>query len=306
MMHGVIFIWGFTGVIGKKLEHLDAEVIVVYRTLIGFLTLGAVMLLTRRKVSFNKKTFLKVCGVGVLIAAHWVTFFQSIHYSNVSYALIFFSTTALFTSFLEPLLMKKRFKPIELIMGVIVILGILIIALNSTPEQTQGSTPKNFNLGMLCAIISAFLAALFSVINAQLVAKNDAVPITFIELIVGCLVTFVGVIIYYALGTDLPLYETITMQFSISISDFIWLFVLGSICTAFAFFMGIYLMKFITPFTMNLSVNMEPIYAMIIAVMWFKGSEVMEPLFYLGAAIIIGAVVMNAYLKKAQKKKISS
>lgn len=291
-MHMVIFIWGFTGVIGKLLNEVPVHSIVFYRMLIGFLAVGLFMLITRRKLKMKPKVVAQVAGTGVIIAAHWITFFLSIYYSNVSFALIFFSTTALFTSFLEPLLMKRRFDPTELIMGAVVVAGISVIGYDSM--MNEKNEVISYTLAMVCAIVSAFLAALFSVINAIFVIRNDSVEITFYELIAGC----IGIgITYFATG-DLNM-----ESLALTNNELYLLLVLGIVCTAFAFFMGNWLMKFISPFTMNLNINMEPIYAIIIALIIFQESEVMSPVFYIGASVIIGAVVFNAYLKAKRTRK---
>lgn len=294
MMHGIIFIWGFTGVLGKALQDLSSATIVFYRMLIGFVVIGLFLIFSGKGLIISKKMLFKTTGIGLLIAAHWITFFQSIHLSNVSFALIFFSTAALFTSFLEPLLMKKKFAPSELIMGIVVVLGISIIAYDSlATDRPDLGANTNYPLAIVYAITSAFLASTFSILNAILVKDGDAVKITFFELMTGCI--FIGVI-YGSLG--LLNAETLTIngyQFGL-------LAILGVICTGFAFYVGVWLMRHITPFTMNLSVNMEPIYAIIIALIWFRGSEVMSKWFYLGAAVVIGAVFFNAWWKGKKKK----
>jgi len=296
LMHMVIFIWGFTGILGKMLdqENVPVHTIVFYRMLIGLVAIGLFMILSRRKITMSKKTILQTAGTGVIIAAHWITFFLSIYYSNVSFGLVFFSTTALFTSFLEPWIMKKKFDYKELTMGAVVVGGIALIGFDSTNQvQPIASSHLNYGLAMICAISSAFLAALFSVINATFVKNNDSVQITFFELFAGC----VAVGLFYFASGDFSNNELILTS-----SSLLMLLVLGVICTAFAFFMGNWLMNFISPFTMNLSVNMEPIYAMIIALIVFQESEVMSPVFYMGAGIIILAVFFNAYLKGRRKK----
>ena len=297
LMHLVIFIWGFTGVLGKLLdqENVPVHTIVFYRMLIGFIAIGVVIIVSRKKITMSPKTILQTSGTGVLIAAHWITFFLSIYYSNVSFGLIFFSTTALFTSFLEPWLMKKKFDPKELFMGAIVVVGIAIIGYDAMRQSDHDNSPNlNYTLAIMCALISAFLAALFSVINANFVKTNDSVQITFFELTSGCLA--VGAFYFFTGNFS-------NNELSITGDALVMLIVLGVICTAFAFFMGNWLMNFITPFTMNLSVNMEPIYAIIIALLIFRESEVMSPVFYVGAGIIIGAVFFNAYFKGQRKKR---
>ncbi len=293
LMHLIILIWGFTGVIGKLLDDVPVLTLVMYRMLIGGVGIGIFILLRRKPIRMARKTILQVIGTGWLIALHWLTFFLSIHFSNVSFALIFFSTTALFTCFLEPWIMKKKFNPMELIMGAVVVGGITIIGYDSV-IQAKGEV-ISYKWAMVTAIISAFLAALFSVINAKFVQDdNDSVEITFFELMAGCLM--VAGIALFSGGFN-------SAALSLSWLQVTFLLILGLVCTAFAFFMGNWLMKFITPFTMNLNINMEPIYAIVIALAVFGDSEVMSPVFYIGAVIIIGAIFVNAMLKGRNRRK---
>jgi drug/metabolite transporter (DMT)-like permease len=295
LMHMVIFIWGFTGVLGKLLDNVPVHSIVFYRMLIGFLVIGVFMIIARKKITLRGKSLLKVSGTGLIMAAPWITFFASIYYSNVSFALVFFSTTALFTSFLEPILMKKKFNPSELIMAIVVVGGISIIAYDAMSHESSISNENlNYGLAIGCALASAFLAASFSVINAIFVQKIDSIQISFFELMSGCVA--IG-IVYFSTGNFSNGELILTWE------ELGMLLILGSVCTAFAFLLGNWLMKFITPFTMNLSVNMEPIYAILIAIFIFPDSEVMTPIFYIGAGIIIAAVLVNGILTSKRKKR---
>ena len=142
------------------------------------------------------------------------------------------------------------------------------------------------------ALLSAFLAAVFSIINSVLVKEYDSKVITLYEIFGGFLAISIATIAIGEHGMD---------AFNISLYQFTLLFVLGSICTSFAFLMGVYIMKFIPAYTVNLSVNMEPIYAVILALLFFGSNEVMSLNFYLGAAIVVGTILMNAYFKRKKK-----
>ena len=289
LLHFVILIWGVTGVIGKKLAFTGMESIpiVIYRMLIGWATLLLFMLIIKRSVKIDRKGLLKTLGTGVIIAAHWWAFFKSIELSNVSIALIFMSTTALFTSFVEPIITKKKFDYKELLMGILVVIGIFIII-----NELTYNANKEYFWAIILALISAFFAAIFSVINSVLVKEYDSQAISLYELFGG----FAALTL-----TTLLMGEHQISEFNITMAQFILLFILGSVCTSFAFLMGVYIMKFIPAYTVNLSVNMEPIYAIILAILIFGDSEVMSLNFYLGSLIVVGTILMNAYFKRKRK-----
>tara|TARA_B100001287_G_scaffold70393_1_gene58066 strand:- start:70842 stop:71729 length:888 start_codon:yes stop_codon:yes gene_type:complete len=290
MLHFTIIIWGFTGIIGKTLDlsGLNANEVVFWRMLIGWITLLIYLILIKKKLTVSKSTFLKLFGNGVLIALHWYCFFEAIALSNVSIALVFMSTTALFTSFVEPIVTKKKFIAKELITGVLVVLGIIIIV-----NDLDYSTNPNHKIAIGLALASALLAAFFSVINSVLVQKNDSAIISLYELFGGFLI-----ISLIFISTK----QLVISELSLSLNQLLWLLILGIICTSFAFLIGVYVMKFIPAYTVNLSVNLEPIYAIVLAVLIFKKSEVMSLNFYFGSSIVVGSILLNAYFKKNKKK----
>jgi len=289
ILHFTIIIWGFTGVLGKHLDvsGMESMPIVVYRMLIGWTTLLIFMFLIKKSIKIDFKGLLKTLGTGVIIAAHWWAFFKAIELSNVSIALIFMSTTALFTSFVEPIIAKKKFDLKELLMGFIVVLGITVII-----NDLYFNVNQEYIWAIVLALISAFLAAVFSIINSVLVKKYDSKLITLYEIFGG----FVAItIVTISLGN----HEM--ADFNISLYQFSLLLILGSICTSFAFLMGVYVMKFIPAYTVNLSVNMEPIYAIVLALVFFGSEEVMSLNFYIGSSIVVGTILMNAYFKRTKK-----
>ncbi len=290
LLHFTILIWGFTGIIGKILDlsGLQSSEVVFWRMLIGWVTLLIYLLITRHKISVSKMTLMQLLGNGALIALHWYCFFEAIALSNVSIALVFMSTTALFTSIAEPIVTKKKFIPKELITGVLVILGIAIIV----NDLNYLENPKYVH-AIVLALISALLAAFFSVINSVLVKKTNSAVITLYELFGG----FVLISIIFISSGEIAL-----EKLSINQDQIFWLVLLGTICTSFAFIMGVYVMKFIPAYTVNLSVNLEPIYAIILALIIFKDSEMMSTNFYIGSAIVVGSILLNAFFKKNKKK----
>ena len=291
ILHFTILIWGFTCIIGKilGLSGLSTSEVVFWRMLIAWTTLLLYLLIKKQRIIVSKKTLFKLLGNGVLIAFHWYCFFEAIALSNVSIALVFMSTTAFFTSFAEWVVYRKGVDYKELFTGGLVIIGVSIIVNDLNLENH----PDYFK-AILLALISAFLAAFFSVINSVLVKKNDSAIISFYELMGGF---WVISILFYVNG------EIVLEQLSLNSLQLFWLMILGIVCTSFAFLLGVYVMKFIKPYTVNLSVNLEPIYAIIFALLIFKNSEVMNLNFYLGSMIVVGSILLNAFFKKTTKQQ---
>ena len=289
ILHFTILIWGFTGIIGKVLvfSGLTTSEVVFWRMLIAWTTLLVYLIVKKEHIKVSKKTLFKLLGNGILIALHWYCFFEAIALSNVSIALVFMSTTAFFTSFAELVIYKKSLDLKELFTGALVIVGVFIIVNDLNFENH----PDYFK-AIILALISAFLAAFFSVINSVLVKENDSAIISFYELMGGF---WVITLLFYLNG------KIVLDELSLNSIQLFWLVILGVICTSFAFLLGVYVMKFIKPYTVNLSVNLEPIYAIIFALLIFKDSEVMSLNFYLGSMVVVGSILLNALFKKIKK-----
>lgn len=286
-LHLIVFIWGFTAILGALIS-IDAVPLVWYRMLLAVLFIALYFFIRKKSFKVEKKALLKFAISGVIIAIHWITFFKAIKVSNVSVALVTMSTGAFFASLIEPFFFKRRIKLIEIVLGLLVIVGLYII-FNFETEYT---------LGIVYALISAFLSALFAVLNGLFIQKHDANTISFYQLLFGVL----GVTVYLI----------ITQQFSanffeLQITDWVYLFILSSVCTAYAFIASVYVMRYLTPYTVMLTINLEPIYAIVLALIIFGEKEQMNPEFYYGAFIVLFVVLLNGVLKNAVsiKKKIS-
>lgn len=279
VLHAIVFVWGFTGILGK-LIHLDALVIVWYRMFIAFLSLYLFLRFTGKKLEFTSRSLLyKTIGVGVIVALHWILFYESIQMSTVSLGILCLSTTTLHVSWLEPIVMKKKFSWIEFSMGLLVIGGIVIVS-----EDFNTSEIKALFIGLTAAL----MAAMFSVFNAKLSEKVSSSSITVMEMFVGFL--FLSVLVFFS-GKMSPDYLTMTW------SDFLWLIFLGVVCTSLAFMVMIEVVKKLGAFTVSLSINFEPIYTMILAAIILHEHELLSWKFYLGAVLIIVVVLSNAIFK---------
>ncbi len=280
-LHVIVFIWGFTAILGKLIS-LEALDLVWYRMLFASVIMTFVVLFNKEKMKVPFNVLVGFIVSGIIIAAHWLTFYQAIKVSNVSITLACLSTGAFFASILEPIFYKRKVIWYELLFGVIVVVGLGIIFNVETKYKT----------GIYLAVTSAFLSALFSVINGKYAKEYNPNIISLYELSSG--VFFISIYLFFA-GSFTPAF------FALSINDLIWLFLLSSICTAYAFSASVKVMKFLSPFTVMLTINLEPIYGIILALLIFDDTEEMSPLFYVGALIILATVIANGIVKSYKK-----
>lgn len=285
-LHFIVFIWGFTAVIGALIT-LDALPLVWFRMGIAVGLIGIYAWIKKLPLKVPRKTLIGFLFAGLVIAVHWFTFFQAIKVSNISVTLACMSTGAFFAALLEPILTGRKVIWYEILFGLIVIGGLYIIF------NFEG----NYLSGILLALSSAFLSALFSIINGNFAKKHDPVVISFYELLGG--IFFFSLYLLFS--------GSFTASFFIvSLSDWFWLFILASFCTAYAFIASVAVMKYLSPYTVMLTINMEPIYGIILAVIVFNDKEKMSTPFYIGAAIILTTVIINGIVKNREEKKVKS
>ncbi len=284
-LHLAVLIFGTTGVLGRLIS-LDALHLVWHRLWIAVAALSLVLWVSKSGIRLRRDPLLKILGTGVILAVHWVTFFEAIKRSNVSVALVCFSSTAFFTSILEPMYYRRRIAWHEPFFGLCIIVGLYFV-FSFEFEHVEG---------MVIGIVSALLAAWFTVINGLLVRETDAKTITFYEL----LGAFGSLSVFLIVSGKFD-----ATQLNLSWLDFAWLFALGTLGTVFSFFISVELVKHLTPYTFVMAVNLEPIYAMILAVLIWPESETMSVGFYGGAAIVGAMIVLNGYVTKRQRSSES-
>lgn len=277
LLHFIVLIWGFTAILGKIIT-IGAIPLVWFRMLLAAFFIGVYFLIKRKPLKIDKKTAIKFLITGTIIALHWITFFKAIKVSNVSVALVTMSTGAFFASFIEPFFYKRKIKPLEIFLGLLVIVGLYIIF----------NFESKYYLGIIYALISSFLSALFSVLNGMYVKKHEPDVISFYQLFFGTLAITVYLIFSNSFSSEF---------FILSNSDWFYLIILSSICTAYAFIVSVKVMKFISPYTVVLTVNLEPIYAIVLALIFFGETEKMNPAFYFGALIVFFVVLLNGLIK---------
>ncbi len=283
-LHIAVFLAGFTAILGKLIT-LNEGLLVWFRLLITVVTLGAILFFRKqlKQVPFND--VLKIFGVGVIVAIHWVTFYGSVKYGNVSVALVCFSATGFFTAFFEPLILKRRLSLVEVLLGLMAIAGIYII-FDFHPQ---------YKVGVIFGILSAMGSALFPIFNKRLLIVYEPKILTLYELGGGLL----------ALTLLVPLYLT---QFPANYylptsTDWLWLLVLAWLCTVLSFDLQLNALKKVSAFTANLTYNLEPVYGIILAFIFFKENENLHREFYVGVGLILLAVILQMLrIRRAYRK----
>lgn len=288
LLHLIIFMWGFTGILGKLIK-LDALLIVWHRLWIAALFLGIYILIKKRWSLPKGKQLLWTLLVGLVVAVHWLTFYTSIQLSTASLGILCLSTTTLHVTWLEPLIMKRKFSWVEGLMGLLVIGGIYFVAHDFKGHERTA---------LIIGLFSALCAGIFSVSNGKLAQQNDTATLSFLELSTG----FIALSGFFVFQGKWSFSELFIMR----ASDFYWLLFLGILCTSFAFLATIDIVKKLGVFTVSLSINLEPIYTIILAIFLLKEHKLLNTSFYWGAALIILVVLANGIIKHQQKIKANT
>ena len=281
-LHFIVFIWGFTAVIGALIS-LDAMPLVWYRMVLAIGFILIYMAYKKMPLRVPPKAIIGFLFAGLIIALHWFTFFKAIKVSNISVTLACLSTGAFFTSLLEPLFFGRKVIWYEVLFGLMVVAGLYIIF------NVEGDSLY----GILLALTSAFLSALFSVINGKYAKEYNPTVISFYELLGGVL--FFSVFLWFSSSFT-------TSFFTVSSSDWFYLAILSSFCTAYAFIASVKVMQHLSPYTVMLTINLEPIYGIILAIIVFQEKEKMSAGFYIGALIILLTVIINGFVKYFKKE----
>jgi drug/metabolite transporter (DMT)-like permease len=284
-LHFIVFLWGFTAILGMLVSMPSVE-LVFYRTFISAIALAIMLLVGKKSFAIGTKDIVKTLGTGIIIGVHWILFFAAARLSNISVCLAGIATISLWTSLLEPLMTKKRVKGFEVVLGLMAIVGIVIIF----------NVEFKYAWGLFVAIVSAFLAAVFTVINSQFTQRHYHFTVTFYEMIGASLSIILFFPIYGAYFSD-------GVQLGLHGYDLLWLTILALACTVYAYSESVKLMKRIPAFAVNLAVNLEPIYGIILALVIFGEQEKMKPGFYLGTLVILSSVLVYPWINRYYKRK---
>ncbi len=282
-LHFLVFLWGFTAVLGKLISIPSVEM-VFYRTLLAAVGMAALIVMTRGTFAVSKSDFIKVMITGFIVAIHWLTFFGAGRVANPSTSLVGFATCSFWAALIEPIAKRKKIQILEIGLGLVVIIGLSIIFVGDF----------QYPLGLFLGIISGLTAAIFSVINSKLVVRINAHTITFYEMASASLIIFLFFPIYqntWAEGGQLNLLPLW--------SDWIYLAIMAWACSVYAYSVAINLTKKLSVFFIQLALNLEPVYGITLALIVFGEKEVMGLNFYAGTIIIISAVAIYPFLKKS-------
>ncbi|GHN00868.1 permease [Cytophagales bacterium WSM2-2] len=281
-LHLIVFLFGFTAILGKLVSIPSVEM-VFYRTLLAALGMAALILFTKGSfVVPSPKDFWKLMLTGLIVAIHWLTFFGSGRVANPSVSLVGFATCSFWAALIEPIAKKQKIRPMEVGLGIAVLIGLYIIF----------SFDFNYPLGLLLGITSGLTAAIFSVINSKMVGRISSYTITFYEMVSACL----GIVIFF------PFYQKYISNGELNLlpsaTDWIYLAILGWVCSVYAYSQMIDLSKKLSVFFIQLALNLEPVYGIGFAILIFGQQEVMGWSFYLGTLIILTAVALYPALKR--------
>ena len=286
-LHTAVFLAGFTGVLGRLIS-LNESLLVWYRLLFTSLSLSLLFLWQRSFPTITLRGAVRIFGVGAVVAMHWVTFYGSIKYSNVSVALVCFSTLSFFSALLEPAIAGRRISAAEVLLGLVTVAGVYLIF----------HFDAQYEKGILFGLISAMLASLFTILNKKLLKQYDPRTVTFYELTGG----------FVVLSFILPFYlQAFSLHFSLPHGwDWLWLLVLSWLCTVLAFYLSLTALQKVSPFTVNLMYNLEPVYGIILAFIIYRENKHLHLSFYLGLLLIITAVGIQMWRVSQARRHVKT
>ena len=277
-MHLSILLWGLTGVLGLGID-LQAGILVWYRMVITALSMFAFIAFTGRSIKISTPDLLRLFGIGTVLMIHWLFFYGAIKYSNVSIALSMLASQGLFTAILEPLVRMKKFRWDELIFSITAIIGIWLIF----------RVEEIYAMGMIFGLLAAFVGAFFNILNKDMVDRHSPIIVSFYEIVAGLAVLslFLPFYIHYAHPDKLVP----------SNLDWVLLLVLGILCTHVTILLSLEALKHLSVFTLNLSLNLEPVYTIALAFLIFHENKQLHPGFFIGAGVIMLSVLLESYFQ---------
>ena len=286
-LHIAVFLFGFTAILGDLIQ-LSALVMVWWRVLITSASLLLLIRAGRIMKAFSRAQILRFMGIGVLVSLHWVAFYGAVKLSNASITLICMATTSFFTSLIEPFIMRQRIRWYELMLGILIIPGMALIV---------GSTDASMNTGIVIGLVSAFLAAVFATLNKKYIRQSYEIDITFIEL--GSAWLFLCLVIpIYVMWSEEPV-----QIMPLGLVDWGYLLLLSLLCTTLAYVLALRALNHLTAFASNLTVNLEPVYGILLAWVLLRENEELTPGFYLGGGVILLAVFSYPLIRRWRRKR---
>lgn len=294
-IHFCVILWGFTAIIGKLIS-IPAVPLVLWRMLLVAAMLLCVPRVWRGLARLSRRHLAAFCGVGVLVGLHWLTFYGAIKLANASVAATCMATVPVFLCLIEPLVTGRKFAPKELVLGLMVLPGIALVV---------GGTPDTMNLGIAVGILSALFVSIFSAYNKRLVYRTDSLTATTLEMLSGGLFVLLVANLYSVLPaqiTDIAAFfpESDALFAVPPPADLFWLAVLAVACTLLPFALSLKALRHLSAYASALAVNMEPIYAIVLAILILDEQRELNATFYLGAGIILLVVFIYPFISRSR------
>lgn len=283
-IHFCVLLWGFTAILGKLIT-LPAQALVVWRMALVALFLAVLPKVWHGIRELPAKLILTYAGIGIIVALHWLTFYAAIKLSNASVAVSCLALGSIFTAIVEPMMTGRKHVISELFLGIMVVPGVVLLV---------GGVPSGMHLGIVIGIISSFLTAVFATLNKRYVHDAEPESVTFIEMTVGGAFMALAGIAYFGASNTLMWPD---------LHDFLLLLILAVACTLLPFIVSLHALRHVSAFATQLALNMEPVYAIVIAALWLKEYQELTPQFYAGVAIILAAVFVQPALQAIRKPK---
>jgi drug/metabolite transporter (DMT)-like permease len=301
-IHLAVLLWGFTGVLGKAIS-LTAPVLVWYRMILTAAIIAIVITQRKDWVPLTRKDLTKTVGIGMLYAVHWVAFYASIKYANASIAMVCLATASVFTALLDPLLNKGKFNAVEIFLSFVAVAGVYCIYALQPDDKGNEHAMVNFELGIVLGVIASIISAIFTVLNKPLAEQYPPRTLVFYEMASG--------LIFLSLLAPFYLAQNPQAVLLPQGMDYLWIFLLSYCCTVWGQSLAMSALKKLTAFTITLSVNLEPVYGIILAFIIFKENNQLGWGFYLGMGLIFASLMMQVILlvnkgRKAQKENETS
>jgi drug/metabolite transporter (DMT)-like permease len=284
-MHTAIFLWGFTGLLGKLIQ-LNEGMLVWYRLLISSIAIACILFYKKSFPKLSMKELVRISGIGILVMLHWVAFYASIKLSSISVAMICLSSIALFASIIEPLVNRTKFDYMEIVFSAVAMMGIATIY----------SSDVSASVGIIVGVISALLSATFSVFNRRIASKYEPLTISLVELVSGMIFLTLLFPIYFKIQP--------TTVFTPSLHDWMYLIILSLVCTVLTWILSLQALRKVSAYTMGLALNLEPVYGIILAVLFAGEGKIINHGFISGAVIILITVTVHTVYKFYKYRKI--
>jgi drug/metabolite transporter (DMT)-like permease len=295
-LHIAVFLWGFTAILGKAISY-NSLILVWHRMSLTAIIYLCIPFVWKNLIKMPAKNILIFMGIGILVCAHWLAFYGSIKLGNsASITLACLGSASFFSAILEPLFNRTKFRPVEIILGIIVLLGILLIYY-ATPQQNTAGI--NYSMAIVTGVLSAFLAALFTVLNKVNIHKTATLTLSALEMLSGAIV--LSLIIPFWIKENTQLWPGFSM--AEGNYDLLWILILVVVCTNLTFFLGAHALRQLSAFTANLTVNLEPIYGIILGAVIFHENKQLNIWFYLGTSFILLSVFIQTFLDYRSRKK---